>query len=483
MLPVSPVSRFFASLTLFRVVLALVVLCGVAVCYASSGQGGGDHHSYLSYVEGIKHGRYSCWWFYPDYVPDTLRNPGYPAFLYLLSFISPSVSLIQVVQVFLYVGAVGLLLYAIRRQYADGQGSYLLIANLFLLLLLPNLNIAHYASQVIPEVLNTFLIAAYFTLVVFWAPGSWRRAVVLALIGGAAFQTRPVFLFLPVIQLGLEWLLRRPQFRIGPALVQLLLFGLTMIPYGLWNQRNHGQFRITSLEGGAGIMQLGFWSFRMPGYFEHRNFGNIMGNEAVRFVDDAEVPAYIAAYEREWDGIDRELRPYYTRLDSLYLDSMRTHQPFMIMTRSSRLTAKREELMVQRTLQHIREEPGYYFKTRIFTFFRLYITGVQLDDWAKAKGPVGHLKVLYPFLVSATTFLLALILIPLALWRRRVGGFAFWFALLITAYFGAIHVPFAIQARYTTPVRLLLIYATAVSAGSLIQRRRPVVVAAPPVPA
>ena len=466
-------SRFFASVTLFRALLVMVILAGIAVCYAASGSSGGDHHSYLSYVEGIRHGRYSCWWFYADYIPDTLRNPGYPVFLYLLSFLSNRVGLIQVTQVVLYVAAVGLMLYAIRRQYANGPGSWLLIANLFLLLLLPNLNIAHYASQVVPELLNTFLLTAYFCLVVFWSPGSWRRAVVLALVGGAAFQTRPVFLFLPVLQLGMEWLMLRPQFRVGPALIQLALYGLTMIPYGLWNQRNHGQFRITSLEGGAGIMQLGFWGFRMPGYFERRNFGNIMGNEAIRFVDDADIPGYIAAYEHEWDEIDHELRPYYTRTDSLYLDSMRAHKPFMIMTRSSRLTTRREELMRDYTIRHIRQEPGYYLKTRVFTFFRLYVTGVQLDDWAKAKGAVGCLKVLYPFLVSAVTFLLALVLVPLALWRRRVGGFAFWLALLITIYFGAIHVPFAIQARYTTPVRMLLIYVTAVSAGSLWQRRPP----------
>jgi hypothetical protein len=53
----------------------------------------------------------------------------------------------------------------------------------------------------------------------------------------------------------------------------------------------------------------------------------------------------------------------------------------------------------------------------------------------------------------------------------RVGGLAFWLALLLALYCGAIHVPFAMQARYTTPVRLLFLAAIATSGAGLLRLR------------
>ncbi len=469
-------SRFVRLLSdprVLPILLGLNALVACAVCYGFRHQISGDHFTYLGYVEGLARGRYSYWYFFPDYIPDTLRNPGYPVFLYLLSLVSRSVGWIQLVQLAFYLVAVGLVVRVILRQTPDSSSGRVAAA-IFLLLLLPNVQMAYYAAVVFPEILTTFLVTAYFAVVVFTTPAHWMRAVALGLLTGALFQSRPVVLFFPVVQFGLEWLLRRGQFRAGVALAQLLVYGLTMMPYALWNQRHHGQFKITSIEGGAGVMQLGFWGFRMPGYKEMRTFGNTMGDEPIKFVEPPEVPGYIAQFNREWDEMDRQLAPYHTHQDSLYLARMRHDYPLLIVTRSAPLTKAREALMLHSTLQHIAAEPGYYLKTRIYTFFRLFITGVQLDDLARAHSPTALLKVLYPFLVSAFTFLFAVVLVPLALWRRRVGGFAFWLALLLTLYFGAIHVPFSIQARYTTPIRLLFIYTVAVSATGLLQSRRPV---------
>ena len=470
----SRIVRLLSAPRVLVVLLGLNVLVACLVCYGFRHEITGDHYTYLGYVEGLSRGRYSYWYFFPDYIPDTLRNPGYPVFLYALSLISKSVALIQLVQLALYLSAVWLVVRTLKR-FAPDPTNGRVAAAVFLLLLLPNVQMAYYAAVVFPEILTTFLVTAYFAVVVFTVPGNWSRAIALGLLTGALFQSRPVFLFFPLVQVGLEWLLRRGQFRVGVALLQLAVYGFTMVPYALWNQRHHGQFKITSLEGGAGVMQTGFWGFRMPGYKEMRTFGNTMGNEPIKFVEPAAVPGYIAQFNREWDEIDRQLLPHQTRQDSLYLTRMRHDYPLLIATRSAPLTKAREALMLRSTLQHIAAEPGYYLKTRIYTFFRLFITGVQLTELAKAHSPAALLKVLYPFLVSAFTFLLALVLVPLALWRRRVGGFAFWLALLLTLYFGAIHVPFSIQARYTTPIRLLFIYSIAVSAAGLLRPHRPAV--------
>ena len=464
-------TRLLSAPWVLGALFALNALVAAVVCYGFRNQISGDHFTYLGYVLGLARGRYSYWYFLPDYIPDTLRNPGYPGFLFLLSFISKRVVFIQIVQLGLYLVAVGLAVRTLRR-FASDPTSGQIAACIFLLLLLPNVQMAYYAAVVFPEILTTFLVTAYFAVVVSTAPGHWTRGVALGLLTGALFQSRPVFLFFPLVQVGLEWLLRREQFRLGVAVLQLAVYVLTMMPYALWNQRHHGQFKITSIEGGGGVMHIGFWGFRMPGYHETRSFGNTMGNEPVKFVNPGTVPDYITRYNREWDEIDREAAPYHTHQDSLYVKRMQRDHPWLIVTRSASLTRKREELMIRSTLRHIAEEPYYYLKTRVYTFIRLFITGIQLKELSEARSPAALVKVLYPFLVSAFTFMLALVLVPLALWRRRVGGFAFWLALLLTLYFGAIHLPFAIQARYTTPVRLLFIYAVAVSAAGLLIPRR-----------
>jgi hypothetical protein len=71
-----------------------------------------------------------------------------------------------------------------------------------------------------------------------------------------------------------------------------------------------------------------------------------------------------------------------------------------------------------------------------------------------------------PF-TTGLTLLLAMAFVPLAFLRRKISR-SFWLpVLIITVYWGLIHVPFVIQARYTIPVRLLLIALIAVSIHGL----------------
>jgi len=58
--------------------------------------------------------------------------------------------------------------------------------------------------------------------------------------------------------------------------------------------------------------------------------------------------------------------------------------------------------------------------------------------------------------------LLALIFIPLAMVKRKFNYPFLFPILLLIGYYGFIHLPFAIQARYTVPVRPLLMMVTAI---------------------
>ena len=43
----------------------------------------------------------------------------------------------------------------------------------------------------------------------------------------------------------------------------------------MWNKINHGIFKITPIEGGAGVANFGFWQLKLPnGYTEKFYWGN-----------------------------------------------------------------------------------------------------------------------------------------------------------------------------------------------------------------
>ncbi|MGI4873451.1 MAG: hypothetical protein ACRYFX_20020 [Janthinobacterium lividum] len=427
-----------------------------------------DQYTYLGYTDGLQQGRYTYWATFADYLPDTFRNPGYPLFLLLLKQLGMGVAGMRVVQIGLYAATIGIVLHLARR--CEQPGSWL-VRNLFLLLLLPNVQMAYFAAVIYPEILVVFLLAAYTGVALTWASGTWRRTVTLALLAGLIFQVRPIFIFFPALHLAVDFWHARPHFAWGQAVGLLALFGATMLPYAAWNHHHHGVWKPTSLEGGAGVTQLGFWALRLPGYKDSHYWTTQMGNEVVQFVDPAEVPGYIAAYNQEWDTIEAQCRPFLSARDRHYMPLM-AQQPLLFPTYSSAYTLQREHLLMQYNVAHIRQEPLYYLKTRLYTLVRLWVTGVQRDAWQAATTPVAKLKVLYPALVSGFTFLLALVSITWAGLRARLSCRpTWWLSLALVMYFGVMHLPFAIQARYTVPVRPWLLLATALALAAWLTRR------------
>lgn len=459
--------QWLNSRRLFLALVVLNLLVTVAVFFGFRDAISGDHYTYLAYVKGLQHGRYSLWYNLPEYIPDTFRNPGYPLFLYVINLVTDNVYVVKVVQLLLYFVALWLILKVIARH----ESAYF-IRNLFLLLLLPNIQLAYFSAVVFPEILVGFLVTAYFYVSVSY-PASWSRTIYLALLAGAVFQIRPVFLFFPLGHMALEFLLQRRTFRWSQAATLLVVFFATMLPYGVWNYQRNGVFKVTSLEGGGGVMQLGYWAFRIPNYQEQRYWFNTAGDEVVQFVDAADVPANIRAFNAEWDSIDAQSAPMLSALDQKYVPMMKTKRmtEFLFPTYSAAYTQKREKLLVHYTVRNILANPGYYLKTRLYTFVRLWVTGVQRRDWANATTLVSKVKVTYPAIVSGVTFLIALVVVPLALLRRRPLSYDFYLALAIIAYFGLIHLPFAIQARYTIPVRPLYLFTIAMSAAVLFARK------------
>jgi hypothetical protein len=127
--------------------------------------------------------------------------------------------------------------------------------------------------------------------------------------------------------------------------------------------------------------------------------------------------------------------------------------------------------MKEYLIKDIKANPGYYIKTRIYTLARLWFTGINKQELAKASF-AGKLKLLYPFLVTFTFIFCGLLFILFSLFRKWISLKIFWPFLLIIAYYGVMHIPFGVQARYTVPVHIFILLLLAVIAGNKIQKAK-----------
>ncbi|MBL7964077.1 MAG: hypothetical protein JNM31_09565 [Flavobacteriales bacterium] len=409
----------------------------------------GDHPNYIALAEGLLNGRYSSFWFEPAYLPETFRTPGYPLYLSLFIGLTGGWRAVVVVQWFLYALCIGSALRVIERL---GQGP--LAKNIFLVLLLPSINLPYYAAMVLPELPALTALMLILAADPAWHKRSWLSALAIGLLYGFLFQCRPVYLLLPFARVALGWWLERPGFAWRWHGGMLLTYAASLLPFTLWNHAHHGVWKATPLEGGGGIFQIGYWSGLMPHHQEFRLWGNKTGDELIRFTPAEKVPAHIAAFEHEWDRIDSACAPYLTARDSaIYREHGRSG--WVWNTFSTAYTLEREKWLWRSTLEQMKANPGYTLAWKAYSAVRLWVTGVQVTAFRQAS-LMGKLQQLYPFLLTLGQFLLAVWLIPWA--ALRVPGW--WRScaplLLVVLYGWAIYIPFAIQSRYTIPVRMAL---------------------------
>jgi hypothetical protein len=142
-------------------------------------------------------------------------------------------------------------------------------------------------------------------------------------------------------------------------------------------------------------------------------------------------------------------------------------------------TVAREKALMSATLEHIRADPWYTIKFKAYTAVRLWVTGVSMDRFRSAS-TIGLVAELYPFLLSLSIFLLAVFIVPMAIRNDRQLLYRTIPLMVWLLYFGAIHIPFVIQARYTIPVRLLLLALIAICIEQIVDRYRLTKLSLPP---
>jgi len=446
----------------FRALFGLHVLIVIASAVLMRNARSGDHYTYWELARGILQGKYSFWHSLVPYPPDTFRTPGYPMFVTLASLGCTSLRTLLVVQAGFYLAAVALVCRILRRLVPGD----LLPRTLVLLVLVPNVQLVYYTALVFPECLLGFLIVAYLD-----AETARRHWAVCGLLLGAMILVRPVYLLYPIARVGLGLFASTDRGAatkraVGVAAVAIAL----MLPYGAWNQVQFGIFRLTPIEGSAPNTHMGFWQQRLPEKSSNRYWRfNFLGRELIPFVSDAESDRYFKEYNREWDEIEKEAEPYFTETDRKHRMEFEKRQD-LFPTYSPEYTVARANIIERYTWNHIKAEPRYYLATRLYTAFRLWVTGVNMQVIGQPGLPA-KVAALYPTLVTFICLACGLALVAVQSIRRRpeMRRTVLIWALLI--YGWLIHVPMTIQSRYTVPLHLVVLLLSTLALSSLIRAR------------
>jgi 4-amino-4-deoxy-L-arabinose transferase-like glycosyltransferase len=417
-----------------------------------------DEHGYRLMSEGLSQGRFSSWYFLDHYYPETLRTPAYPIFLFLVGYISNAKLWICLIQLVLYFVGLGLACDLVSRL--SGRDTRARI--FFLILTAINIQIPYYAGCVSPDFFCILLTILYAYILILKSH-QLKYACLAGVVAGMICMMRPSFLLFPFLITG-YFLFKRLGWRY--TVLHVVLFTTTLLPFSLWNYFNHGVFKPTPLEGGAGVAHMGYWSFRLPrNYTEHYYWHNTTEHDLMDpFAFSAEErESNRLIFEQEWKEILIKLDARNSPEDRVEIERMTRYNPYAFKLYNSDYTKDREKLLWMKTLEHIWDNPWFYFKTRVYSFCRFYFTGVSYNKWNSAASILGKIKTLYPFLITFTCIFIGFVVGIISAVRSRTPGTFILCAMAL--YQGVIHVPFAIQARYTVPVHftILILLALAVS--------------------
>ena len=447
---------------LYRCLIFFIGLASILIFNISSNINFPDAKGYWLMAEGIINGRFSSWHFLTDYYPETLRTPGYPLFLAFCRLFSDSTFFVKIIQLLLYFTSV-LICLSILKPLGKG----FIYRNVFLLLLLPNVQIVYYSGYVASEMLSIFLTV----LMIKCSLRDKKKsdAVILGIVSYLLFITKPAFLIFPFALASYILFLDRKN--LSYSFCFILTFSVLLIPFGVWNKINHGKFKITSVEGGAGVAHLGFWQLKLPdGYQEPFYWYNNTSYDLTKphFYAEDELEKNKIEFEKEWFSILNELGQYNSPEDSVNLNLMNSDNPGIFLLYNSEFTLQREHLLWNLTLNNIKENPIYYSKSRFYHLVRFYVTGINYKVLENSKNFTEKIKAIFPFFVTLIFIFFGLLLSTVIIFRRKNQLSKYIPLVLLVWYIALVHLPFAIQARYTVPVHLIIILITSISINKLI---------------
>jgi 4-amino-4-deoxy-L-arabinose transferase-like glycosyltransferase len=226
----------------FKILLILNFSVSIFVFYNFQDWLIGNKKHYLNFADGLDHGRFSQWWFFPDYYPDASITPGYPFFLFMMEKISSNIYFIKCIQFLLYILSV----YMILEISGSYQRGYVL-KNIFLILLLPYIHVAIFSPAIGPEILMTFLMTTYVYVDSRNMQAEYKYTF-LGLLSGIIFLVDPLFLYFPFLVVVTNLIILKRKYPLKLGFSMLIIYMLTILPFGLWNLKHHHILSLTPIE-------------------------------------------------------------------------------------------------------------------------------------------------------------------------------------------------------------------------------------------
>ena len=441
--------------TLISLLFLLLFLGSLAIFVLSTQRPFPDAVAYLNMGKGLIVGKFSSWYYLETFYPETLRMPGYPLFIGITLAAFDSIWFILVVQYACLMLSYYLCIRMISKLIVD-EAIRKLTKITFLVIAIFSIQLPYYTGQIAPQSLSSTLLVIYFYIFLVHRH-TLLSGIVQGIILAGIFQLTPSLLLFPFIVF-ITSLLKREIFRAQVA--SLAIFIISALPFGLWNLSNHGVFKITPLEGGAGVAHMGYWQYKLPkNYSEAFYWGNNSGDDLIYpfRISNQEAELNRIRFEEEWNEILTSISHLKTEEDLLWENKMNSQNPGQFILYNSAYTQAREKALWFKTIENALDDPLYYAKTRIYSFFRSYVTGVSEDAFNNSKGFFQHFNILYPFIVTISVILFGIFFISLHIvkgWREI--NFEIKIIFFAVIYFGVIHTPFATQARYTVPIHMLV---------------------------
>ncbi|MEI9947113.1 MAG: hypothetical protein WDN26_23225 [Chitinophagaceae bacterium] len=458
------IKQLLQKRSVYYMLLGLNLAVILAVFYMSGKAEFPDEKGYINMADSFSKGTFSSWYFLPYEIPETLRTWGYPFFIFLIQSVFHSIIAVKITQLLMYAGALFLILDLMKR-FNPG----LVYRNVFLLIILPNFQLAYYTGQIAAECVNIFFLVL-FAYVYFVRPDTYKKMLWLTLLAFIIYQLRPSFLLFPFFLLMYKLLFERKN--IGQYILFSFLFSLSLLPFGFWNLKHHGVFKVTPLEGGAGAAHLGYWCFKLPdNYISNFYWGSIVVPDITKpaFYSGAEKNQWLKEYEEEWGEMNKKLKPFFSAKDSVIEQSMDLRYG-QVRLYNSGYTKLREKLLTQSLIANIKKDPWFYCKTRVYTLGRMWFTGINPDKLAAARGTIGKIQVIYPFAVSFVFIFLGLVLVCAGVCFKWIRWKKYSLLFLLILYFALAHLPFLVQGRYTVPVHIFILFLLSVLISQKLSR-------------
>jgi len=403
-------------------------------------------------------GRFSRFANTPQYVPEAIRTPVYPAFVALLDTLFGESHLAIAIAQGLLFAATCLVVHALALTIAsDGVAAAAGLASA----LYPPL--PYFAALVLTEVLTTFFVTAGLAL---WlralARGSTPLAIAAGVVLAAAALTRPTFALLPLFLVGAALVATRgPRgtvWRISG--VAVAAFAFVVAPWILYNAVFFKALTFSPAGGPGRQLFEGAWQVQFPGRLESE-LTSLADQVPDRAALDAQVREVAARSQRPAEPM---LRYVHQHQDIARIWTTPT-DPWQRML--ARIAADREYWRV--AVENIRRDPVRHF-------WRRAIRGTFLL-WA-AEIPVRYSDInrLAPWTIRAMWLPQAAVL-GLAVWGvvvfvgrgARTAGYAM--AALI-AYVTAVHTPLYSEARYSLPAMPIVLLLATMGTAAIAKRTR-----------